>query len=163
MKYRKSFPKCSSHDVVLEEIRKKLLSKGVCSSLNDLRCKRRNLQELYRRKKREGKTCHQFFGPGSVIFDDANLSVLKNTKYDPDREEEEEGDEDDPDDPESDASAYNQAVLKFAKGLYIPHFLPCIIPSFCYAPFNKISVKRKCLPFQWLHGHFRLQRPWLDC
>ena len=112
IKHRDSFPKSGSHDNVFEEMRKKLLKKGVYATIAELRLKRKGLQERFRKKKREGKTSHEFYFPGSVIFDGANKSVVKGTKYDPDTEDEDESDDD---------AAFNSALLRFSKGLYIPH------------------------------------------
>ena len=108
IKYRDKFPKSKCHDSVYDSLRGKLVKLGVCTTVENLRNKRRLLRDQHRRHSRDKKTDHEYYVACCVIFDGDSMDKVKDTRFDP------EGDLDS--DSDTEETLRNRELLKFSKG-----------------------------------------------
>lgn len=71
------------HENIFEEINKLLAKKSVFTNTGALRGARTKFRERLRRRAGEGKRPDELDTVCSVIFDKADLKLIKGTKYDP--------------------------------------------------------------------------------
>lgn len=116
IKCRQDFPKHGGHENALEIIvRRKLVNMNICSSIEQLRSKRKNLLGRHKKNTRDGKTDHEFHVPCCVINGTLSEAAVKGTEFDPDGII-------DSTEPDNAETIKSRQLLKFCKGegLHLP-------------------------------------------